>query len=93
MMGDNTLKSNLGGFSIPDVSQIDANKLSRSTRGNQGPDFIPYNKRGRDIFGRLSLYTGAPWLGGFTVGKLRTYPYICLPIQLYLSSLLSIFCS
>lgn len=67
-MGDNTLKSSLGGFSIPDVSQIDANKLSRSNRGNQGPDFIPYNKRGRDIFGRLSLYTGAPWLGGFTVG-------------------------
>jgi len=59
----------MSGFSIPDVSNIDANKLSRS-RGssNQGPDFIPYNKRGRDIFGRLSLYTGAPWLGGFTAG-------------------------
>jgi len=68
-MGDSTLKSSGGSFSIPDVSQIDASKLSRSSRGNRGPDFIPYNKRGRDIFGRLSFNTGVPWLGGFMIGR------------------------
>ena len=50
---------------IPDVSHIDMNKLSRQP---EGPDFIPYNKRGRDIMSRTFQLTGICWLGGFSAG-------------------------
>ena len=50
---------------IPDVSHIDMNKLSRQP---EGPDFIPYNKRGRDIMSRTFQFTGICWLGGFSAG-------------------------
>lgn len=34
------------------------------------PEYIPYNKRGRDFYGRLSFNMGVLWLGGFTGGGL-----------------------
>jgi hypothetical protein len=46
-------------FSIPDVGNIDIGKLSRPKGGaGQGPDYIPYNARGRDSFARVSFNTG-----------------------------------
>lgn len=58
--------SKQGRFSIPDVGNIDVSKLSKK---NSSPDYIPYAKRGRDIFGRITINTGVLWLGGFTSGK------------------------
>lgn len=55
-----------GFATIPDVGNIDINKLSK--RPSQGPDYIPYNTRGRDSFGRISFNTGVFWLGGFLAG-------------------------
>lgn len=52
-------------FTIPDGSSVNLNKLSK---GKQGPDYIPYNKGGRDSYGRLSFNTGVFWLSGFIVG-------------------------
>lgn len=51
-------------FVIPDVSNIDPKKLGSIG----GPEYIPYNPRGRDIYGRLSFNTGVCWVGGFAVG-------------------------
>jgi hypothetical protein len=49
---------------IPDVGNIDLGKLNK--RG--GPDYIPYNAKGRDSFARVSFNTGIAWLGGFIGG-------------------------
>lgn len=51
---------------IPDVGNIDINKLNR--KGSKGPDYIPYNAKGRDPFARTSFNTGIYWLGGFLGG-------------------------
>lgn len=53
---------------LPDYRGVDINKLYRQPA--QGPEFIPYNKRGRDFYGRLSFNMGVFWLGGFTGGGL-----------------------
>jgi hypothetical protein len=37
------------------------------------PEYIPYNKRGRDFYGRLSFNMGLLWLGGFTSGAVRGF--------------------
>jgi hypothetical protein len=34
----------------------------------KGPDYIAFNTRGRDFYGRLSFNTGILWLGGFAAG-------------------------
>jgi hypothetical protein len=52
----------IGGYQIPDVSNIDLSKLKPQT----GPDFITAaNKRGRDFGGQLVFRTGysslVPW--------------------------------
>lgn len=63
MAGNNG--STFGGFgAIPDVGNIDINKLGRKG----GPDYIPYNTKGRDSFGQVSFNTGLMWLGGFVAG-------------------------
>jgi import inner membrane translocase subunit TIM23 len=54
-------------YGIPDVGNIDINKIG----GRKGPDYIPYNQKGRDPFGRVSFNTGIFWLGGFVVGGLK----------------------
>ena len=65
----NAKEESSSGFNIPDVSHIDANKLSsRYGKVNKGPEFILPNTRGRDIWGRLTFNTGVFWLGGFAVG-------------------------
>ncbi len=51
---------------LPDLRGIDLNKIGKSR--NSGPEYIPYNKRGRDFYGRLTFNTGVYWLGGFTAG-------------------------
>lgn len=66
---------------IPDSSNIDLGALSpvfgvpnanrRSPAPvNAGPEYIAYNTRGRDFYGRLSFNTGVFWIGGFTSGGL-----------------------
>ncbi len=66
---------------IPDASNIDIGALtpvfgvpSTSKRApapvNAGPEYIAYNTRGRDFYGRLSFNTGIFWIGGFTSGGL-----------------------
>ena len=57
-------------MNIPDVSNIDMNKFGTRGKSPSGPEYIPYNTRGRDIMGRLSFNTGVFWLGGFTAGGL-----------------------
>ena len=55
-----------GGFgTIPDVGNIDMSKLGKK---GGGPDYIPYNAKGRDSFGKISFNTGVFWLGGFVGG-------------------------
>ena len=60
--------------SLPDMGKIDLGKLSPAygiptTKGkNSGPEYIPYNTRGRDIYGRVTFNTGVLWLGGFIGG-------------------------
>mmetsp|Transcript_18027 Transcript_18027/g.30294 ORF Transcript_18027/g.30294 Transcript_18027/m.30294 type:complete len:195 (-) Transcript_18027:294-878(-) len=49
---------------IPDVGNIDINKISKKG----GPDYIQHSNRGRDPFARLSFNTGIFWLGGFLGG-------------------------
>lgn len=61
-------------WTIPDASKIDLGKIYTvpgTTRGGGGqkePDYIPFNKKGRDIFSRVSQNTGIFWLGGFAGG-------------------------
>jgi hypothetical protein len=55
---------------LPDFRNIDINKI-RSPNRSGGPEYIPYNKRGRDFYGRLSFNTGVFWLGGFAAGSAR----------------------
>lgn len=58
---------------IPNVSGIDLNKIytvPSAGKGGRDPDFIPYNKKGRDILARVSQNTGLFWLGGFLGGGL-----------------------
>ena len=56
-----------GGYSIPDVGNIDINRLSKKSSG--GPDYIQgSSKGGRDSFARVSFNTGVFWLGGFVAG-------------------------
>ena len=59
-------------WSIPDGGGIDINKIYRTAPGGgaKEPDYIPFNKKGRDIFSRLSQNTGLFWLGGFVGGGL-----------------------
>ena len=54
---------------MPDFSSIDPNKLGGG-RAQSEPDYIPYNKRGRDGLPRVFFYTGVLWLGGFGAGGL-----------------------
>ena len=60
-------------WSIPDGSGIDLSRVYRTPGAGGGgqqrePDYIPFNKKGRDIFSRLSQNTGLFWLGGFAAG-------------------------
>ena len=58
-------------WSIPDAGKIDLDKIYSLPAGGRGakePDYIPFNKKGRDIFSRLSQNTGLFWLGGFAGG-------------------------
>lgn len=57
---------------IPDVGNIDLGKLNRPKTSQ--PDYIPYNSKGRDAFGRISFNTGVLWLGGFVGGG--TYGFV-----------------
>ena len=55
--------NNKSPYALPDFGNIDINKLRPayglpSNSGKGGPEFIPYNTRGRDVFGRLSFNTG-----------------------------------
>lgn len=58
--------------SFQNVRAIDLNKLAPlygvPAKQSSGPEFIPFNPRGRDFYGRLSFLTGVGWLGGFVVG-------------------------
>jgi hypothetical protein len=56
-------------FNIPDVSNIDANRLSRRYKDAE-PDFLPHNKSGRDPSAHLMVFTGAMWVGGYFTGGL-----------------------
>ena len=60
-MAQNNPYGNFG--SIPDVGNIDLSKL-----GRKGPDYVPYNAKGRDSLARVSFNTGIMWLGGFVAG-------------------------
>lgn len=51
---------------MPDAGSIDLRKIYKVQ--NTEPDFIPYNTRGRDIWGRLCFYTGIAWSMGFSAG-------------------------
>lgn len=57
---------------LPDYRGIDVNQVNplygKPSQRAKGPEFIPYNKRGRDFYGRLSFNMGVLWLGGFTAG-------------------------
>lgn len=54
---------------LPDFKGIDYDKLNRpSAKYTSGPDFIPYDKRGRDLYGRLCYNTGVLWVSGFMGG-------------------------
>lgn len=60
-------------YSIPDVGGIDLNKIygrGAAGKGVKEPDYIPYNKKGRDIWSRVPQVTGIFWLGGFAGGSL-----------------------
>jgi hypothetical protein len=63
-------------YSIPDTSKIDLGRIYKvpgaggGAGGQREPDYIPFNKRGRDIFSRVSYNTGVFWLGGFAGGGL-----------------------
>eukprot|EP01036_Dinobryon_divergens_P036446 gene36446-47454_t len=67
-------KPNPFSFDLPSTSTVDVDKL-RPIYGlqqkNKGPDYIPYNARGRDTMGRLSFNTGVVWVVGYTFGGLR----------------------
>ena len=60
-------------FYIPDVGRVDPRSIG-SIYGvpakSKGPDYIPYNARGRDITSRLFFNSGAFWLTGFSVGSI-----------------------
>mmetsp|Transcript_8286 Transcript_8286/g.12354 ORF Transcript_8286/g.12354 Transcript_8286/m.12354 type:complete len:192 (+) Transcript_8286:5-580(+) len=66
--------NNKSPLTLPDFGNIDVDKLRPayglpSTSGkHSGPEFIPYNTRGRDVFGRLSFNTGVFWVSGYTFG-------------------------
>jgi hypothetical protein len=51
---------------LPDFSKVNPIYGKKPSQ----PEYIPYNKRGRDFYGRLSFNMGLLWLGGFTGGGL-----------------------
>jgi len=57
---------------LPDTRGIDLDKVSplygRPSQKSRAPEYIPYNRRGRDLYGRLTINTGYFWLGGFGLG-------------------------
>ena len=53
---------------IPDVSNIDMNKVVRTPSQANEPDYIPYDPKGRDTMTRTFQVTGLMWLGGFGGG-------------------------
>jgi hypothetical protein len=70
---DQGVKSPYGaGSSFQNVGAIDLNKFAPlynfPEKKPSGPEYIPYNTRGRDFYGRLSFNTGLYWLGGFVSG-------------------------
>jgi len=56
-----------GGGSSFDIPVLDVEKMyrSRSSKSSSEPDYIPYNKKGKEFFPRLAQNTGLFWLGGF----------------------------
>lgn len=63
------------GFSIPDVDNIDLGKIRAvyglpKAKTDSEPEYLEFNKRGRDIFGRLNFNTGLSWASGFTIAGL-----------------------
>jgi len=61
------MASPYGNFgAIPDVGNIDLGKLG----SKRGPDYVPYNAKGRDSLARVSFNTGIMWLGGYVSGGL-----------------------
>lgn len=55
---------------LPGVDRIDPRKLAPiyglQTHASE-PEYLKYNIKGRDIFGRLFFNSGVAWLGGFSV--------------------------
>eukprot|EP01038_Epipyxis_sp_PR26KG_P010036 gene10036-13493_t len=58
-------KNSLPKFSFPSTPAFDTPSGSALSRG---PEYIPYNNRGRDIYGRMSFNTGVFWFSGFLIG-------------------------
>lgn len=68
-------KKDGSGFSIPDVDNIDIGRIGslygvRKPRDTHEPEYLEFNKRGRDIFGRLNFNTGLCWASAFTLAGL-----------------------
>ena len=61
------------GIYIPDVTGIDINRLGTiyGSKGKNGPDYLKYSEKGRDIMSKLFFYTGSTWLGGFSFGMVQ----------------------
>lgn len=62
-------------ISIPDVDNIDLGKVGAvygipKTKDNGEPEYLEFNRKGRDIFGRVNFNTGLSWATGFTVAGL-----------------------
>lgn len=57
---------------LPDTRGIDLDRISpiygKPSQKSKSPEYIPYNRRGRDLYGRLTINTGYFWLGGFVGG-------------------------
>lgn len=52
---------------LPDTRGIDLDRIApiygRPSQKSKSPEYIPYNRRGRDLYGRLTINTGYFWLG------------------------------
>jgi hypothetical protein len=55
---------------MPDVSNIDMDRIMKRKKQSAEPDFIPHNSGGRDFGGHTLVFTGAMWVGGFAAGGL-----------------------
>ncbi len=68
------MSDNSNGIKLPDwgaLADIDFNKLSpQIDDDNDDLDYIPYNKKGRDLTSSLFNNTGLLWIGGMTFGGL-----------------------